>query len=438
MATLGGGYTSSWGTSFSSPAVAGAAAILKSCGVPLDQIESTLRTSANVTVPFPDGSSAPRLDIFRALMSRNRTPTAVLLSNSSLNENIDTTAGVDVGVLGAADLDTCDKYTYGIAGGADAASFSIDTATGTLRLAAGGLNYETKASYAVTVRVTDYFGAFFDQALTVTVNNVNEAPSIGSQTFSVNEGSANGTAVGTVSASDPDAGDSATFSITAGNTGGAFAISPATGAITVSNGAALVFATNPAFNLTVRVTDGGGLSASAAVTVNVNSVAATNNPPNISNQTFSVNESSSNGTAVGTVVASDPDAGDSLGYSILAGNAGSTFALDPATGALTVGNSAALSYASAPAYALTVQVTDTGGLSASANMTVNVSAAAAPPADPTPTPTPTPPPPPASGGGGGCSVMPADAEPDSSLPLAVLVVLAYWLGQRRVRIRGKA
>jgi MYXO-CTERM domain-containing protein len=426
--TLGSSYASPTGTSFSSPMVAGAAAILKSCGVPLNQIESTLRNSANVTVPFPDGSSAPRLDIYRALLSLNHTPTAVALTNSSLNENTDTSAGMDVGTLVATDLDTCDKYSYSIAGGADATSFSIDTATNALRLSAGVLNYEAKAGYAVTVRATDYFGAFFDQALTVTVNDVNEVPSIGSQTFSVNEGSANGTAVGTVSASDPDAADTKTFSITAGNTGNAFAISPATGAITVGNSAALVFATNPVFNLTVQVTDGGGLSASAIVTVNVNSVAATNNPPNISNQTFSVSESSSNGTAVGTVLASDPDAGDSLSYSLTAGNTGGAYALSVTTGALTVGNSAALSYATTPTYALTVQVTDTGSLSASATVTLNVSAAA----DPDPTPTPPPSTPPASaGGGGGCSVMPAGSDPDSSLLLAMMVMLGYGARRRK-------
>jgi MYXO-CTERM domain-containing protein len=424
----GGNYVSSWGTSLSAPMVSGAVAILKQCGVPLNQIESTLRTSANVTVPFPDGSSAPRLDIYRALAQVNHTPTAVGLTNSSLNENTNTTAGVDVGVLTATDLDTCDKYSYSIAGGADAAVFSIDTATNTLRLAAGVLNFEAKASYAVTVRVTDYFGAFFDQALTVSVNNVNEAPSIGSQTFSVNEDSANGTAVGTVSASDPDAGDTKTFSITAGNTGSAFAISPTTGAITVNN--TLSYATTPSYALTVKVTDSGGLFASATVTVNVNSVAATNHAPNISAQTFSVSESSSNGTAVGTVLASDPDAGDSLSYSITAGNTGNAFALNAGTGALTVNN--ALDYATTPGYALTVQVTDTGSLSASATMTVNVSAASA--QAPTPTPPPAAPPTP-GGGGGGCSVMAAGGEPDSSLLLVMMVLLAY---ARRRRLHAPA
>ncbi|MDO8412253.1 MAG: S8 family serine peptidase, partial [Gallionellaceae bacterium] len=46
---IGGGYTSPTGTSFSAPMVSGAAAILISCGVPLDQIETRLRATSVVT-----------------------------------------------------------------------------------------------------------------------------------------------------------------------------------------------------------------------------------------------------------------------------------------------------------------------------------------------------------------------------------------------------
>jgi hypothetical protein len=42
------------------------------------------------------------------------------------------------------------------------------------------------------------------------------------------------------------------------------------------------------------------------------------------------------------------------------------------------------------------------------------------------------------GGGGGCSVMPVGANPDSSLPLTMLVMLAYWLRRRVIRTRGAA
>ncbi|MEP6889825.1 MAG: cadherin-like domain-containing protein, partial [Nitrospirota bacterium] len=65
------------------------------------------------------------------------------------------------------------------------------------------------------------------------------------------------------------------YSITAGNTGGAFAINAATGAITVANSAALDFETTPSFTLTVQASD-GTLSDTAAITVNLNNL---NEPP---------------------------------------------------------------------------------------------------------------------------------------------------------------
>jgi subtilisin family serine protease len=425
---IGGGYARYTGTSFSAPMVSGAAAILLQCGVPLDQIESTLKNSAIVTVPFPDGSSAPRLDIYQALLSRDVTPTAVNLSNNSLNNGTDTTGGVEVGTLTPTDPDTCDKHTYSIAAGFDAAKFSIPTASNRLILADGVLNYTAKSSYKVVVQVKDYFNKTYDQTLTVTVNSsaTNHAPNISNQSFNINENSVNGTAVGTVSANDPDAGNTISYSITAGNTGGAFALNATTGALTVSN--TLSYATTQTYALTVKVTDNGGLFASATVTINVNNPAAANNPPNISAQTFSVSESSSNGTAVGTIAASDPD-GDSLSYSITAGNTGGAFALNTTTGALTVSNP--LSNATKPSYALTVKVTDNGGLSASATVTVNVNAASTPP------PAPANPPASSGGGGGGCSVMPVGARPDSSLALAVLVLLGYGVRRRILRRHGK-
>jgi hypothetical protein len=69
---------------------------------------------------------------------------------------------------------------------------------------------------------------------------------------------------------------------------------------------------------------------------------SSNQPPVIQNQTFQLNRNSSNGTVVGTVVATDPDAGQTLSYSILSGNTNSAFAINASTGKITVANSGAL------------------------------------------------------------------------------------------------
>ena len=110
-------------------------------------------------------------------------------------------------------------------------------------------------TFSLTVQVLDNGTPALSGTATVTVNltNVNEAPVVNAATFTVNENSANGTVVGTVTFADPDAGQTGTFSITAGNTGGAFAINAGTGQITVATTAALNFEVTPTFSLTVQV-----------------------------------------------------------------------------------------------------------------------------------------------------------------------------------------
>jgi hypothetical protein len=68
---------------------------------------------------------------------------------------------------------------------------------------------------------------------------------------------------------------------------------------------------------------------------------STNLAPVIQNQAFQLSKTSSNGTAVGTVIATDPNAGQTLAYSILSGNTNSAFAINSSTGNITVANSGA-------------------------------------------------------------------------------------------------
>ena len=213
---------------------------------------------------------------------------------------------------------------------------------------------------------------------TVAVSAVNDPPAIADATVAIDENSANATAVTNVSESftgtdfDRDA-QAITYSITAGNTGGAFAINAATGAITVANSAALDFEVTPSFTLTVTASD-GTLSDTAAITVNLNNL--NDNAPNIIDVTVAIDENSANSTAVTNVSDSftgtdfDRD-GTAIAYSITAGNTGGAFAINAATGAITVANSAALDFETTPSFTLTVTASD-GTLSDTAAFIVNL------------------------------------------------------------------
>ncbi|MCD4696195.1 MAG: cadherin domain-containing protein, partial [Bacteroidales bacterium] len=172
---------------------------------------------------------------------------------------------------------------------------------------------------------------------------------------------------------DPDNGQSLAYDITSGNTDNAFNINAATGEITVNNSLALNFEQTAIFSLTVTVTDNGSgsLSNQASVIINLNDI---NEPPEIVNQSFAIDENSTNGSSVGIVIASDPDNGQSLAYSITSGNADNAFNINVATGEITVNNSSALNFEQTATFWLTVTVTDngSGSLSNQASVIINL------------------------------------------------------------------
>ncbi|NJK82442.1 MAG: hypothetical protein HC912_00085 [Saprospiraceae bacterium] len=170
-----------------------------------------------------------------------------------------------VGQITASDVDANTTLQFALSG-TGASNFAISN-TGEITLASA-LDFETLNSYTLTVQVSD--GDLTDEAtvnISVTDVNENQTPVIAAQTFSIIENSANGTNVGTVIASDPDAGQTLTYEITAGNINNAFAIDN-NGALTVAG--SLDFETLNTYTLTVQVTDNANPSASASATITAN------------------------------------------------------------------------------------------------------------------------------------------------------------------------
>ena len=206
--------------------------------------------------------------------------------------------------------------------------------------------------------------------MVVNLTNVNEAPVVNDQTFAVADNVANGTVVGTIGATDVDAGTVLTFSLTSGNTGGAFAVNGSTGVITVANAAALLGATS--FGVTVTVADNGTtpLSDTAVITINVTNV---NQAPVVNDQLFSVAENTATTIVVGTIVATDPNVGQTLTFTVTGGTGQAAFAVS-AGGVITVATSTLLNFETTPSFTLNVTATDTGAtpLSDTAIITINL------------------------------------------------------------------
>ena len=133
-----------------------------------------------------------------------------------------TAAGEDIGNPVAASDANDAALTYALSG-TDAESFAIDSDTGQLMTLAA-LDYETKATYSVTVTASDSGGLSASIDVTITVTDVDEAPVIAGD--AAPNYAENGTGpVATYSATDPESAtitwslegdDAADFEISAG------------------------------------------------------------------------------------------------------------------------------------------------------------------------------------------------------------------------------
>ena len=135
-------------------------------------------------------------------------PTDLNLSSTIIAEN--QPSGSLVGAFSTVDVGSGDTFTYGLVSGAGStnnASFTVD-ASGNLKTAAS-FNFETKNSYSILVRTTDAGGLWFEKQFTITVTDVNEAPTAATGgAYSIHE--SNSLTLDASGSSDPDtlAGDS--------------------------------------------------------------------------------------------------------------------------------------------------------------------------------------------------------------------------------------
>ncbi|MEH2363497.1 cadherin repeat domain-containing protein, partial [Nostoc sp.] len=78
-------------------------------------------------------------------------------------------------------------------------------------------DFENKSSYNILVQTKDNGGLTFQKQLTISIKNVNEAPTnLVLDKTDVNKNVAANTVIGTFSSTDPDTGNTFTYSLVAG------------------------------------------------------------------------------------------------------------------------------------------------------------------------------------------------------------------------------
>ena len=139
--------------------------------------------------------------------------------------------------------------------------FAINSATGEVTLASA-LDFETKTSHTFTVTATDGTTTK-SETFTLNISDVDLGALVTSQSALATENTSSGTALYAVSSIEND-GSSPTYSITAGNDGGLFAVNSSTGAISTT-ATALDFETAKSHTLTLTATVGSDTTSTNVV-----------------------------------------------------------------------------------------------------------------------------------------------------------------------------
>ncbi|GBG32619.1 Protocadherin Fat 4 [Hondaea fermentalgiana] len=334
-----------------------------------------------------DSSKFTDCDVTILVIQQNTAPVMLDYTTATLNENADTSSEIvllESMVPLVTDPDDDETLTFTSSSNG---YFSVDSSTGRLTVDAAVVSYESLPdphTYELIVRVRDSKGAEDVATISIPIGDVNERPRFTTllPTVTVSENNSPGdtllgdlVALGHVSDPDVDATDPSwralTFQLDACSEASCpFAVDSSTGSITVTS--SLDFESDPTeFTLTVRATDGPGLYAVGAYTIQVIDV---NEEPSFElNPTVTVNEGSdSSGSDLFNMksVVNDPDAGDepeNLAYTIL--TADTPFVIED--GILKGGNSFKLDYETTQQHLVEIRASD-GEFSDTATVTVNV------------------------------------------------------------------
>ncbi|WP_430451220.1 cadherin domain-containing protein [Rhodopirellula europaea] len=289
-------------------------------------------------------------------------------------------ADVAVGVTASAgDDDVTDTVSYSLSDDAGG-RFKIDATTGVVTTTGAAIDAEMAASYVIEVTATSTDTTTSTETFTINVLDDNTEFALGPVTDvdgddnEIIESSSVPATVGiTALATDADAGDTITYSLT-DDFSGLFSIDPSTGVISLATAGVLDAETTPSYSLEVTATSSDTSTSSATFTVNVlddNTEFVVSPVTDVDAADNEVAENSAADVAVGvTASASDDDVTDMVSYS-LSDDAGGRFKIDATTGVVTT-TGAAIDAEMAASYDIEVTATSTDGSPSTESFTIDV------------------------------------------------------------------
>lgn len=332
--------------------------------------ERATKSSYSIRVLVTDAGSLTYEEVFTITISdANDPPTDIALSSQSVLE--DQPSGTTVGTLSVADPDTADTATYSLVAGDGSTDNGAFNISGANLQTAQVFDYTTKSSYSIRIRVTDSGGLSYEESFAITIVDIegNRAPTdISLAGSSVLENQPSGTLVGTLSATDPDNDDTATFSLVSGTGDSGNASFTITGGNLTTNE---VFdrETKSVYSIRVRVTDSISLTYEEVFSIVV--LDGGDAPTAVVLADNSVNENSVTATVVGTLTTTDTDQVDSHTYSLVSGSGDTDNSAFDVSGASLITN-AVFDYETKSTYSIRVRTTDSTNQSHDEILTVSI------------------------------------------------------------------
>ncbi len=180
------------------------------------------------------------------------------------------------------------------------------------------LDYETQRVHTIVVEAIDGQGLSTQQTFLITIEGVGEAPTAIRLSSIVVREDDPGAVIANVVVVDPDILDAHRIEVSDSR------FEVANGVLRQRGGVSVDFEQSPFITLSLTATDNAGLQYRDTFTLSVRDVNEFS--PSILPTRFSVNENATGLTLVGTVFASDADAGQTLNYRLLSGT--ESFAID--------------------------------------------------------------------------------------------------------------
>ncbi|GAB4460850.1 MAG: hypothetical protein OHK0037_08760 [Elainellaceae cyanobacterium] len=196
----------------------------------------------------------------------NEAPTQLEFSATNVNENVP--ANSVIGTFTTTDPDAGNTHTYTLVSGAGSADNAAFTIVGNQLRIRNAPDFETKPNYTIRVRTTDQGGQFFERQFSITVNDLNEAPtSITLSNNAVRENDA-GVAIGRLTVADQDRNQTHSFTVSDQR------FEVVNGQLKLKFGQSIDFEQEKQVNLSITAFDNGlpSLSRTQSFTINVQDV----------------------------------------------------------------------------------------------------------------------------------------------------------------------